>query len=79
MLGEQPPRTWRRARYAVASNDRIRQLLDPHFPGDPWGMQEFTWWLLHRVAVPQTPLKPLAEELYLTEEFPRPGAAAPRR
>ncbi len=69
VLGEQGPTDLAPGADAVASNDRIRQLLDPHFPGDPWGIQEFTWWMLHRVAVPQTPLKPLAEELYLTEGF----------
>ena len=55
---------------ALAANDRIRQLLDPYFPGDPWGMQEFTWWLLHRVSRgPEASLEELADELYLTEEF----------
>lgn len=31
----------------VESNDRIREALDEFFPDDPWGMQEFSWWLLH--------------------------------
>jgi 5-methylcytosine-specific restriction protein B len=69
VLGEQPLADLTAGAAAVASNDRIRQLLDPHFPGDPWGIQKFTWWLLHRVNVPDTPLKPLADELYLTEGF----------
>jgi len=30
----------------IDSNDRIRAVLSPHFPDDPWGMQEFGWWLL---------------------------------
>ncbi len=69
VLGEQPPAQLTPGAVAVASNDRIRQRLEPHFPGDPWGVQEFTWWLLHRERVPETPLKPLADELYLTEDF----------
>jgi MoxR-like ATPase len=68
MLGEQAPAEQTPGALAVASNDRIRQRLDPHFPGDPWGIQEFTWWLL-RQRVPEAPLKPLADELYLTEDF----------
>lgn len=73
-LGEQPPEDLTPGALALAANDRIRQLLEPHFPDDPWGMQEFSWWLLHR-ATSQAPLNPeasleqLADELYLTEEF----------
>jgi 5-methylcytosine-specific restriction protein B len=48
VLGEKPPAAPNPGALAVASNDRIRQLLDPHFPDDPWGIQEFTWRLLHR-------------------------------
>jgi hypothetical protein len=52
MLGEQPPPGLTAGAAAAASNDRIRQLLDPHFPGDPWGIQEFTWWLTHQDLAP---------------------------
>ncbi|HEX3958318.1 MAG TPA: hypothetical protein VHZ03_17105 [Trebonia sp.] len=48
LLGEQLPTGLTAAAAAAASNDRIRQLLDAHFPGDPWGIQEFTWWLTHQ-------------------------------
>jgi MoxR-like ATPase len=74
-LGEEPPEDLTPGALALAANDRIRQLLDPYFPGDPWGMQEFSWWLLHRVSAPDAPLNPeasleeLADELYLSEEF----------
>ncbi len=34
------------AQEMLDSNDRIRAALEPHFPDDPWGMQEFTWWLM---------------------------------
>jgi hypothetical protein len=34
---------------AVVTNDSIRRLLEAHLPADdPWGMQDFTWWLLSR-------------------------------
>ncbi len=34
------------AQEMLDSNDRIRAVLEPHFRDDPWGMQEFTWWLM---------------------------------
>ena len=52
LLGEKPPTHLAPGAAAVASNDWLRQILDPYFPGDPWGIQEFTWWLLHRDPVP---------------------------
>jgi hypothetical protein len=51
-LGEQPPTGLTAGATATASNDRIRQLLDPYFPGDPWGIQQFTWWLIHENLAP---------------------------
>lgn len=51
-LGEQLPTGLTAGAAAAASNDRIRQLLDPHFPGDPWGVQEFAWWLTHQIPAP---------------------------
>ena len=68
-LGEQPPEDLTPGALALAANDRIRQVLDPYFPGDPWGMQDFSWWLLHRESPPEASLEELADELYLTEEF----------
>ncbi len=56
------------AEAAVASNDRIRELFEPHFPGDPWGIQEFCWWL-RAESGPASPLSALADELYLPERF----------
>jgi hypothetical protein len=52
MLGEQLSAGLTPGAAATASNDRIRQLLDPYFPGDPWGIQEFTWWLIHQNLAP---------------------------
>jgi len=69
LLGAERPHAESAASRAVASNDTIRALLEPYLPGDPWGMQEFTWWLLHREHVPESPLSALADELYLSEEF----------
>lgn len=68
-LGEQAPPGPTPGALAAASNDSIRQLMDPYFPDDPWGIQEFTWWLLHRERVPEAPLTTLAKELFLTEDF----------
>lgn len=54
---------------AAATNDLIRERLQSYFPNDPWGMQNFTWWLLHRERVPAEPLADLATELYVDEAF----------
>jgi hypothetical protein len=51
-LGEPLPAGLTAGAAAAASNDRIRQLLDPHFPSDPWGVQEFCWWLTHQILDP---------------------------
>jgi hypothetical protein len=40
------PSTLTQAQEMLDSNDRIRAVLEPHFGDDPWGMQEFTWWLM---------------------------------
>lgn len=54
---------------AARSNDQIRKQLDPHFPDDPWGMQEFSWWLLHREHVPEQPLDEVSATLHLPTKF----------
>lgn len=34
---------------AVVTNDLIKEVLADHLPSDdPWGMQDFTWWLLNQ-------------------------------
>ena len=55
----------------IDANDRIRTALEPHFPEDPWGMQEFSWWLLHRVDTPPTldPVGDLADEMFYPRDF----------
>ena len=69
LLGAESPDGLSPAEAAAAANDTIRARLEPHLPDDPWGMQEFTWWLLHREHVPETPLATLADEMYLSEDF----------
>lgn len=69
LLGRPDSREGSPAEIAVRTNDTIRRLLAPHFPDDPWGVQAFSWWLLHREHVPESSLAVLADELHLTEEF----------
>jgi MoxR-like ATPase len=68
-LGDDQPDGLTAGAAAAAANDAIRERLEPYLPGDPWGMQEFAWWLLHRERVPPAPLAALADELYLTVAF----------
>ena len=74
MLGEQLPAGLTAGAAAAASNDRIRQLLDPYFPGDPWGIQEFTWWLIHQNLAP-LPAPDAADHAYTP---PPRGGEAPK-
>ncbi|WP_454778209.1 AAA family ATPase [Georgenia muralis] len=69
LIGEPIPETTSAGSAAAATNDALRERLEPYFPDDPWGMQEFSWWLLHREHVPQDRVTTLAKELYLSEEF----------
>jgi hypothetical protein len=65
MLGKRLPAGLTVGAAATASNDRIRQLLDPYFPGDPWGIQEFTWWLVHQHMEPLRAAGPgIADDAY---------------
>ena len=69
LLSVERPAAESAASRAATSNDAIRAMLEPHLLGDPWGMQEFGWWLLYREHVPESPLAALTDELYLSEEF----------
>ena len=42
----EPPKEATRGRKHVESNDRLRERLEPFFPGDPWGMMCFLYWYL---------------------------------
>lgn len=56
------------AQEMIDSNDRIRAALEPHFPEDAGGMQDFTWWLLQ--APPDLDaLDRLARDLTFGREF----------
>ena len=58
----------------VQANDLLYRRLAPFFPGDPWGMSRFLYWLRDRPATEPNgpkpdPLQELAEELLLDEAF----------
>lgn len=54
----------------VDSNDRIRERLDEFFPDDPWGMQEFSWWLLHLDEADEDDgIEALAREVTFPRDF----------
>ena len=42
----EPPKDATRGHKHVESNDRLRERLEPFFPGDPWGMMCFLYWYL---------------------------------
>ena len=66
-----------RGELQVRSNDLLRATVGPLFPGDPWGMMTFLYWLanqggLDAVPVEQPdPLPALAERLLVGEAFLR--------
>lgn len=66
-----PPSAGSRGELAQRANDLIHARLEPHFPGDPWGMARFLSWLRDR---PQQDdggaIKALAKELLLGETSP---------
>ena len=41
-----PPAEATRGRKHVESNNRLRERLEPFFPGDPWGMMCFLYWYI---------------------------------
>jgi 5-methylcytosine-specific restriction enzyme B len=48
------------------SNDVLRQIMEPHLPGDPWGQMRFLYWLrdqLPEAATATTSLDELAGQL----------------
>jgi 5-methylcytosine-specific restriction protein B len=57
---------------AVESNRRLREVLEPLFPEDPWAQVQFAYWLRFREAderPPQVGLQGLADELLLDLEW----------
>ncbi|HEU4971306.1 MAG TPA: AAA family ATPase [Gaiellaceae bacterium] len=60
----------------VEANDALRAQLEPLFPGDPWAMAQFGYWLLQRTKAPAVDperdlLAEAADELLLDVGFLR--------
>jgi 5-methylcytosine-specific restriction protein B len=58
----------------IESNDTLRQLTEPLFPGDAWAQAQFLYWLLDRKPPTEVvdlvdPLVEAAEELLLDRAF----------
>ncbi|MYC85462.1 MAG: AAA domain-containing protein [Acidimicrobiia bacterium] len=45
-----------RGRKHVESNNRLWERLEPHFPGDPWGMMCFLYWYIDYLDREETPI-----------------------
>jgi MoxR-like ATPase len=59
-------------RRAVESNRRLRNLLEPLFPEDPWAQMQFGYWVRDREAAErpaQLGLEGLADELLLNRQW----------
>jgi 5-methylcytosine-specific restriction protein B len=71
-----PPLSTPAGQRQMESNDALRQLTEPLFPGDAWAQAQFLYWLLDSDTKPETPavdlVDPLveaAEELLLDRTF----------
>lgn len=71
-----PPLSAPAGQRQIDSNDALRQLTEPIFPGDAWAQGQFLYWLLDSDMKPETPavdlVDPLveaAEELLLDRTF----------
>ena len=71
-----PPLSTSAGQRQIESNDALRQLTEPLFPGDAWAQGQFLYWLLDSDTPPATPavdlVDPLveaAEELLLDRAF----------
>ncbi len=67
-----PDPTLSRGEIQVQANDRIRDRLERLFPGDPWGMSRFLYWLRTRekeLGEEVDVLATLAEELLTEKSF----------
>lgn len=71
LLGLTPPTAATRGQRQAQSNDAIREVLDPHFPGDPWGQSRFLYWLKDRdqQPAPLPDLESLADRLLVDVAF----------
>ena len=73
-----PPLSTSAGQRQVESNDALRQLTEPLFPGDAWGQGQFLYWLLGRKVEPPVansppglvdPLVEAAQELLIDRAF----------
>jgi 5-methylcytosine-specific restriction enzyme B len=71
-----PPLTTSAGQRQMESNDALRQLTEPLYPGDAWGQGQFLYWLLDSDMKPDIqggdlvdPLVDAAEELLLDRAF----------
>lgn len=76
VLGLPEPAETSRGRIHVEANDRLRRRVEALFPGDPWGMSRFLFWLAARDPDQETgsddqtdPIEDLAEELLVDRSF----------
>ncbi|MFP5325899.1 MAG: AAA family ATPase, partial [Acidimicrobiia bacterium] len=63
-----PPPAATIAEEMMDGNDRIRAVLEPYFPDDPWGMQAFAWWLL-KTPPDEDAIDRLARDLTYPRDF----------
>jgi hypothetical protein len=71
---EVPPdlEEWSLGRRIAWTNDRLRELMEPHLPGDPWGQMVFLYWLRDRhvpAATDPASLDDLADELLVEADW----------
>ena len=58
-----PPLSAPAGQRQIESNDALRQLTEPLFPGDAWAQGQFLYWLLDSDTKPDTPAADLADPL----------------
>jgi 5-methylcytosine-specific restriction protein B len=59
-------------RRTAEANRRLRDVLEPVFPEDPWAQGQFLYWLRDRAAAEEAPivgLRGLAKELLIEEQW----------
>lgn len=71
-----PPLSAPSGQRQIESNDALRQLTEPLFPGDAWAQAQFLYWLLDSATTPEAPkvdlvdpLAEAAEDLLLDRAF----------
>jgi len=63
-----PSTTMDRGQRQVVANDDLVALLEPYFPGDPWGMAQFAYWIRDQQVAPvDDPLDAVVDDCYLPD------------